>query len=186
MSGTLLALATTGWGSPAGAAPLPDALALTVEPRTTSVVLGEAFDLTVTISNNGTSATDQLVVHLDITNPDQSTSVDPEDWTPTLNRTVDAIAPGRSTAIAWSLQPISPGTFAAYAVALSPGADSVTASNVLEVRVADRRSLNPGGVLPIVISVPGLVLSLLLLQRWFARRDRGRATVPPAAGGVAG
>lgn len=156
----------------AGASQLTDTVVLTIDPSNVDVVLGENFDITVTVSNDGIDPTPPLVIHLDITDPDQFTSVDPEDWTATLSQRIGSIEPGESVTVNWNLQPISPGTFSTYAVALSPGVDSVAASNVVGVNVSDQRTLNPGGILPVSLAAPSIVGVLLLMQMRFARRIR--------------
>lgn len=162
----------------AGATQLADTVSITIDPPNIDVVLGENFDLTVTVSNTGTEPTPPLVAHLDITDPEQSTSVDPEDWTPRLSQTIGPIAAGESVTVSWNLQPISPGTFATYAVVLSPGVDTIAASNVVEVRVSDQRTLNPGGILPVSLAAPSIVGVLLLMQMRFARRIRKSEPTP--------
>ncbi len=154
----------------AGAQGLDETVVVSIEPATRSVVLGENLGATVTVTNTGPSASAPLVVHLDITDPAQSISVDPEDWTPTLSRSVGALEPGEATMVEWELQPISAGTFMAYAVVLSPDLDTISASEVLEIRVVDQRSLNPGGILPVAIAAPAIVGTLLLVQMRLARR----------------
>ena len=124
------------------------------------------------MTNQGDTPTPPLVLHLDITDPDRSTSVDPEDWTSTLSKDVGVVAPGHSATLHWPVQPISGGTFAAYAVALSPGVDDLASSNVAQVNVAVQRSLNPGGILAAALVTPAIVGALLLLQLRLARRPR--------------
>ena len=98
----------------------------------------------------------------DVTSPHTDGSVDPEDWTATLSRSVGRLDPGATATIPWSIQPISPGRFLVYAVVLAADSDDVAGSNVLAVDVADRRSLNPQGVLPVVVIVPFAVGSIFL------------------------
>jgi len=182
----LLAMTTTGFLLPSSALAVapsafdvaPSAIDLVgvtiqVVPAATDVLLGEATDLSVVVTNNGSQPTAPIVVHLDITDPTSSTSVDPEDWTSTLSRTVGSIAPGATTSVAWTIQPISGGTFALYAVAIIVGADSLAASNVVEFTVADQRSLNPGGILPVALGVPAAVGLLLLIRIRPVRRGAG-------------
>ncbi len=166
--------------SPAGANPLAETVTVIVDPPSSSVVLGEAIDLSVAVTNGGPAASPPLVVHIDITKPDQATSVDPEDWTSTLSKPIGVLEPGQTVVVDWNIQPISAGTFATYAVALAPGVDNIAASNVAEVRVADQRSLNPGGILPVAIGAPALVGGLLLAQMYFARRGRRRTSPAPS------
>lgn len=177
---SVLALMTPAASTPANApsldtGSLDEVLTLTIDPPNSSVVLGESLTLRISVSNDGPTSTPELVVHLDITDPEQATSVDPEDWTPTLSKPIGSLSAGDTRTIDWDIQPISGGTFAAYAVALSPGVDSLAPSNILQVQVEDRRSLDPGGILPVVIGAPTLVGALLAFQIFSARyrpRDR--------------
>lgn len=141
-----------------------------VEVGDRSMELGESRHLQVQVTNNATTASPPLTVHLDITDPAAAHSVDPEDWTSTLNQTTPALPPGAGATLEWTLQPISGGSFALYAVALAPGADTLASSNVLTIEVTDRRSLNPGGIAPVAIGIPGLVGAALLVQVTRARR----------------
>lgn len=171
-------LVLTGFGdSSARAEGIVDAVTVRIEPTTSSLTLGENLDLRISVTNNGARPSPPLVIHLDITDPDRSTSVDPEDWTPTLSKVVGVVAPGDTVTVDWNIQPISSGTFAAYAVALSPGIDDLATSNVLQVAVADQRTLNPGGILFVALGAPALVGALLLLQVQLARRTRSRPDV---------
>jgi uncharacterized membrane protein len=176
------ALPVLGWVSIPYAAAEPAANAVTVElrPAKSSVRLGESLDLRIIVTNHGTSSTSPLVVHLDITDPTRSTSVDPEDWTSTLSKRVEPLAAGHGTTVRWTVLPISSGTFAAYAVALAPGADKLATSNVLQVVVTGKRALNPGGILLVAIGMPCLVGALLTLQ--VARTRRRRGALARAAG----
>lgn len=145
---------------------------VTISPTTSAVVLGGDFDLQVTVTNNATVATQPLAIHLDITDPEQKASVDPEDWTSTLTKQIGVVGPGETVTVDWNLQPIAPGTFTAYAIALAPGSDSVAVTNTLTVTVEDQRSLNPGGILAVSIAAPLAVGSLLGVQQISARRVR--------------
>lgn len=163
-------ISTLGLVTSSGAEALED-LNVAVEPRSHSVILGETFTVQITVTNDGDEATEPLVLHIDITDPQKPTSVDPEDWTSTLSRTIGVVNAGRSLTVDWELQPIAGGDFAVYAVALSAGAETLSPSNVLSVSVQDQRSLNPGGILPVAIGAPLVVAGLLLLQMRFARRQ---------------
>lgn len=175
ISFVLVALLTLGWfGLPSARADGLTDIVVRVEPTTSALSLGGNLDLRITMKNSGAQSSPPLVIHLDITNPDRSTSVDPEDWTATLSKSVGRIAGGDTITVDWSIQPISSGTFAAYAVALSPGAADLATSNVSRIDVADQRTLDPNGILVAAIGVPSLVGALLLLQIRLARRTRDR------------
>ena len=159
----------------AASAQITGTVDVTVHPTTEQVVLGESFEIDIDITNNGTGATPPLVIHIDITDPTSDSSVDPEDWTSTLSKTTGVIEAGQTHSVTWSLQPISPGTYSIYAVALSPGIDNSTISNIVTIEVADQRSLNPGGILPVALATPTIVGVILVFQ---TRRNRvGRSTI---------
>lgn len=155
--------------APASAESLVD-VTVVVEPLDVSIDLGTSFDITVTMTNGTTRPVTGLVAHIDITALDSESSVDPEDWTSTLSRSVSPLEPGQSATLSWTLQPIAAGQFTVYAVGLAPEATDVSSSNVLVVNVADRRSLNPNGILPVSISLPVVVGGLLVTQQRRGRR----------------
>ncbi len=166
VAGLLLMLAPAS----SSAHTISEDISVVVEPTAATVVLGEHIDIRVSVTNTGSDPTAALVSHIDITDPNESTSVDPEDWTATLSKAVGSLQPGATVTVSWRIQPISAGTYSLYAVALAPGDDTIAASNVLEVNVDDHRSLNPNGILPVAIGAPVLVGGLLVLQLRFARR----------------
>ncbi len=116
---SLLSLGSWCVPAPAQAEGLARTIAVRIDPTTSAVDLGGAVDLSVEVTNNGAASSPPLVVHLDITDPARSTSVDPEDWTATLSRRVGRVAAGASVTVDWTIQPISSGTLATYAVVLS-------------------------------------------------------------------
>ncbi len=166
----LLVGAGAGAGAGASGAGALDGVEVTVEPTSAQVLLGESTTITVAVTNHGGQASDDLVVHIDITDPTSGSSVDPEDWTATLSKRVGVVAPGSTATVGWDIQPVSGGSFVLYAVVLAPGAETVSASNVLEVIVTDQRSLNPGGILPAAIGATAVVGALLIVQLRRARR----------------
>lgn len=162
--------------TPATASPLDDSISVSIEGSASSLVLGGDLELAITVANNGSEASPPLIVHLDITEPTSTGSVDPEDWTATLSKQVGVIDAGDTAVVDWRLQPISGGDFVIYAVAISPGLDDLASSDLAAVNVVSKRSLNPGGILPVAIGVPGLVALLLVAQMRHARRTAGRTS----------
>lgn len=157
---------------PSTAASVPlDSVSVSVEPASASVDLGQSLVLHVTVTNTGSRPTAALAVHLDITDPSRSASVDPEDWTSTLSRKVDPVPAGGATTLDWPIQPIAGGSFLAYVVALYPAGTNLVSSNAVRVDVGHRRTLNPSGILAVAIGVPLLIGGLLLTQ---LRRSRRR------------
>ncbi len=167
-------MVAVGFGAlPSAAAQSPANVELSVSAAGDSVVLGDSLQLRVTVANRSADPTAPLAVHLDVTDPTSTTSVDPEDWTTTLTRSVGVLAPQATTSLEWTVQPVAAGTYTVYTVALSAGSEALASSNALQVTVQDRRTLDPGGILPVALGVPLLVGALLLLQRWWARRSPG-------------
>lgn len=166
----------------AAGAQIGDAVTVAISPTDNPVVLGESFEVTIDVTNNGGEATPPLVIHIDITDPRAEGSVDPEDWTSTLSKAIGEVDAGATRTLTWRLQPISRGTFSLYAVALSPGVDNTTVSNIVTVDVADRRSLDPGGILPVAVAAPAITGGLLALQTRRRRRSAGSASSMPQTG----
>ena len=155
-------------GAPAAAAQGGD-VEVTIEPAELRTDVGKAVPVAVTVTNLADRPTDDLVVHIDITDPRRAGSVDPEDWTVTLTRSAGVIPPTESVSLTWDLEPISGGRFTLYAVAMSPDSTTIVASEGVEVVVDERRALNPQGVLPVALVTP-LAVGGLLLVRWNTRR----------------
>lgn len=138
---------------------------------------GETFTFSSQITNHGLEATPPLIANLNFVATDRSTYVDPEDWSPQRTVRLHPIAPGASASQTWTVKPVLGGDIAAYVVVLPEppalaNAGPLAASPALRLHVEERRPLNPGGVLPVIVAVPG-VLALafvgLQLSRW-ARR----------------
>ena len=157
-----------------------DDLEVSIRPEMVDLTLGENVEIIVSVTNHGSVPTDDLVAHIDITDPTRAGSVDPEDWTATLSRGVGVIQPGATSSATWDLHPISGGRFTVYAVALSPNNAAVHATaRAIDFNVDHQRTLNPEGVLPIALATP-LVIGGLLLAQWRLSRTR-RPSPSPAA-----
>lgn len=147
-------------------------LEVRVEPSALTVDVGQRIELTVTVTNRSAEPSASLAAHLDITDPTGSGSVDPEDWTATLTRQIGVVEGGATETITWPMTPISGGRFVAYVLLIpTAGEQQLTASNVVQLVVDERRTLNPQGVLPVAAGAPVLVGLLLIGQRWRTRRE---------------
>ena len=87
--------AVIGLGPGAFANEVAQPISVSVQPTAVSTEVGATTDLKIEVTNNGSAATADLVVHLDITNPSLEGSVDPEDWTTTLTQVIGTIPAGR-------------------------------------------------------------------------------------------
>lgn len=168
-----LAVAAAVFLPVAATAQIDTGVTVAVDPASDEVVLGDSFEISVAVANTADAPTPPLAIHIDITDPASDGSVDPEDWTSTLTKSLGAVDPGTARTLTWTLQPISAGRYSIYAVALSSGGDDGALSNIATVTVDDQRSLDPGGILPVAIAMPSVIGGLLLfrLRRRGARSD---------------
>ena len=128
-----------------------------------SVLTGETFTFTSEVTNSGSEATPPLIVNLAFVAIDQSTYVDPEDWSPERTLSVAPVPADSSATQTWTVKPVLP-----QPPALA-GAGPLAASPAILLHVEEHRTLNPGGVLPVVLAVPG-VLALAFAGLRVARR----------------
>ncbi len=141
---------------------LVDDLRVSISTSAVRSVTGESFSFTSTIANEGAAATPALVANLNFVSLDGSVYIDPEDWSPDRTLPVPSIAPGASTTQSWTVNPVLAGDVAVY-LAVIPAAYDVAStvapatSPAIHLHVDARRSLNPGGVLPVVLAVPGVL-----------------------------
>jgi len=138
----------------------------------TTTHLGDRFTFRSTVVNHGRTAARGLIAHLNVVGLEPSVYVDPEDWSSHRTSYLKALPPGRSATITWRLQAVSAGTFDVYVAVLphSAIARPPTTGPAVRVAVADRRTLNSGGILPLALGVPALLGLFALAVR--LRRSR--------------
>jgi hypothetical protein len=134
-------------------------LSATVDRPRISTQLGRSFEFRSTISNSGPRAARGLVAHLSVLSLRDDPYVDPEDWSPQRVVFLDAIPAGGSRILRWRMTAVNAGTFGIYVTVLSrdaAGGSARPAPNTptVALRVTQRRTLNSGGILPLVIAIP--------------------------------
>ncbi len=157
----------------AGGAGAQSGLSVTVDRGSISAGLGETFSFRTTIANRASTATDPLIAHLNILSLSAGLYVDPEDWSSERTQYIGPIPAGESRAIAWKVKAVNGGSLAAY-VAVLPEARATeppSTSPTIQISVAERRTLNSGGILPLAVGVPALI-GLLAGGVGLARRRR--------------
>jgi hypothetical protein len=127
-----------------------------VDRQRVETQLGHRFVFRTTIANRGAASSEAVVAHLNVLSLRRGVYVDPEDWSSDRTRYLRPIPAGGSTTITWKLQAVNPGEFAAYVAVLPQKgpARPPTASAVVQVAVADRKTINSGGILPLALGVP--------------------------------
>jgi hypothetical protein len=131
-----------------------------------STRIGEDFGWRTAIANPGRARLSGLVAHLNIVSWDPDVYVDPEDWSSQRTRYLAPLAAGESVEIPWTVKAVNSGRFSVYVVVL--GAQRPVVSPVLGVRVAEHRTIDAGGALPLAVGVPallGLVMIGVRLRR---------------------
>ncbi len=157
----------------AGGAGAQSGLSVTVDRGNISAGLGETFSFRTTIANRASTATEPLIAHLNILSLSAGLYVDPEDWSSERTQYIGPIPAGESRAIAWKVKAVNGGSLAAY-VAVLPEVKATgppTTSPTIQISVAERRTLNSGGILPLAVGVPALI-GLLAGGVGLARRRR--------------
>jgi hypothetical protein len=150
-----------------------NAVAVKLDRGEVATKIGRHFTFVSTITNPSDRAASGLVAHLNVLSDDPGVYVDPEDWSSQRTRYLPPIGAQQQLRLTWDIQAVNSGNLAIFVAALprhGPGAISV--SPPLRVTVAQRRTLNSGGVLPLVLGIPGLVGLLTLgvrRRRAFAR-----------------
>jgi hypothetical protein len=166
VAGAVLVLAA------APAAASPGAVTVSVDRTQVSTRLGKTFQFHTRIDNNGTAPVAGLVAHLNVLSLRAGVYVDPEDWSSHRARYLASIPPGGSTTLTWWLKSVNAGRIGVY-VAVLPGNGTPvrpTTGPTLRVSIADRKSLNSGGIVPLAVGVPALIGLFLLAVR--LRRSR--------------
>jgi hypothetical protein len=147
--------------------------ATTVELDRTRVLtrIGEHFAFASTIRNDSAQTQNDLVAHLNVLSSDPGTYVDPEDWSSHRTRYLAPLAPHEARRVTWTVTAVNGGSITIY-VAVLPrhGSGQVAVSAPLRVEIAKRRTLNSGGVLPLVLGIPALLGLTALGMR--ARRQK--------------
>lgn len=148
----LIALLVTA-AAPAAAA--QNGLEVGLDKANIETTLGRVHGIEATIANRTGSRTGNLVAHLNVASLD-GTYVDLEDWSAEVTKAVSPVEPGESTTVTWDFQAVNAGSFSVYVVLL-PGKGPLVASSAVRVDVAEQRTLDAGGALPVAIAVPILL-----------------------------
>ena len=145
-------------------------VSVTVDRIGVATGLGKRFAFRSTVVNTGPGEARGLVAHLNVASLRPGVYVDPEDWSTSRTRYLDPIPAGATATVRWSLQAVNAGSFAVYVAVLSADAAGrpPTVGRAVRVTVAERRTLDAGGILPLALGVPavlGLAAGGLALRR---------------------
>ncbi len=154
-------------------APASAAVVATPDRARVSTELGRTFSFATYVADDGSRGSGPVVAHLDVVSLDPAVYVDPEDWSAARTRYLGPIAPGTPRRVSWSVKAVNSGAFAVYVTVVRPdGTGTPVTGPAVRVTVADRQTLDAGGILPLAIGTP-LALGLVAALSW---RRRMRAT----------
>lgn len=142
-----------------GAAVASDDVSVTVDRSRITTKLGQRFVFRTTIGNDASTATGSLIAHLNVLSLRNGVEVDPEDWSTHRTRYLGTIPAGASRTITWKIHAINSGRLALY-VAVLPQAGvnrPPTTGQTVQLVVAERETLNSGGILPLALGIPALL-----------------------------
>jgi hypothetical protein len=161
----LLLAAARSYAAPSGVIVISD------DRTSVSTRLGQSFSFHSTVTNRGPTAAAGLIAHLNVLSVRRGVYVDPEDWSSQRTRYLPMIPPGGKAVVTWRIKVVDSGSIGIYVAVLRAGAhDPPVTGPTLTMAIADRRSLDAGGILPLALGMPALLLLLLLGVRLARRR----------------
>jgi hypothetical protein len=166
------ALAAAGFLS-ASAAAATGPLTVSIDRAHVSTRLGHTFVFHSTIANHGDTAAAGRIAHLNVLSLRPGVYVDPEDWSSHRTRYLSPIPAHGSTTLRWQVKAVNAGSIGVY-VAVVPASGTPVrppTGPLLDVAIADRKSLNTGGIAPLALGVPLALVALLVVVR--VRRRAG-------------
>lgn len=136
-----------------------DGVSIAVNRTNISTRLGDNFSFRTRIANQGAAATGTLVAHLNILSLENGVYVDPEDWSSRRTVYLDPLRPGASRTITWTMKAVNSGSFAAYVAVLPQRAPArrPATGRAVRIEVAERRTIDSGGILPLALGIPCLI-----------------------------
>jgi hypothetical protein len=149
-------------------------VAVGVDRTRISAVLGDHFVFRATVVNRGTAPATGLIAHLNVLSLRPGLYVDPEDWSADRTKYLGTLPPGGSRTLTWRLQAVAPGRLGIYVAVLAERAAGAVpvAAPAVHVAIAERRTLNAGGIVPVALGVPALLGALALVAGVWRPSDR--------------
>jgi hypothetical protein len=149
-----------------------DGVSVGVDRTEITTQLGHKFHFRSTFRNPGSAPSIGLIAHLNVLSVRSDVYVDPEDWSSHRTKFLPAIPARGSLTVNWPMEAVNHGSFDVYVTLVS--ADEVgrvpAIGPAVRVSVADRKTLNSGGIVPLALAVPALLGLLTLGLRY--RRER--------------
>jgi hypothetical protein len=170
--GALVLTGFTGLLLAGNGTPAAGRVTVAVDRTAISTSLGHKFVVRTKIANDGTAPATDLIAHLNVLSLRNGVYVDPEDWSSNRTRYLPPIPARGSTSITWKMQAVNSGTIGVYVAVLprSGAPQPPTTSPTVRISIAERKTLNSGGILPLALGMPAF-LGLLALGVRLRRRS---------------
>lgn len=149
----------------------PAEVSVTVNRARISTKLGGKFTFRSTVTNRGSTAASGLIAHLNVLSLKDGVYVDPEDWSSDRTRYLDPIPAGGSITTTWRMQAVNDGDFGIYVAVLPESGEArpPTTGPAIHLAVAERKTLNAGGIVPLALGIPALLGLLTIGLRVYRR-----------------
>ena len=167
-----LVLALTAAAALVAGAHAADRVSVGVDRTEIATRLGHKFHFHSTFRNSGGAPASGLIAHLNVLSLHGDVYVDPEDWSSHRTKFLPPIPAGGSLTVNWPLEAVNHGSFDVYVTLVSPGeaGRAPAIGPAVHSAVADRKTLNSGGIVPLALGIPALLGLLTLGARY--RRAR--------------
>jgi hypothetical protein len=141
------------------------------------VKTGDTTEVQTTVHYDGVGQSTPMVVALNIVNLGEGDPVDPEDWSPERSQVVEPLAPGETAVQSWIINAILSGDYMIYLTVIpEPRGAGETSQPVsspgIHLVVAAYSPLNPGGVLPVAVGMPLVLLGIFGWQKLQLQRRK--------------
>jgi hypothetical protein len=148
-------------------------ISVTVNRPRIATQLGHKVSFRTTIENHSSTWSGPLIAHLNVLSRRSGVEIDPEDWSTHRTRYLGSIPAGGSRTITYPVHAINTGRIALYVAVLPQvgAAQPPITGPAVQLVVANRDTLNAGGILPLALGIPAL-LALIAGGMQYARRRR--------------
>jgi hypothetical protein len=166
-----LAVLALAGSATASAAPAT-AVRVTADRVTFAPALGETFSFSTPVVNAGDEPVSGLVAHLNILSYRAGVYVDPEDWSSERTQYLPPLAPGANATLRWRVKAVTAGSIGLSVTVVQAGAAGVepAVGPAIRASVAGRKTFDTGGLLVLIVGVPGVLALTGLSVRGVRRR----------------
>lgn len=151
--------------------PLP--LVMEVLSSTTlSGTAGDYVTVKAQITNTGKNPLGDLTTYLSLMDLDNKMPVDLEDWSVEKGLYIETIESQQTLPLEWKIHFVKAGAYALIIIAETPLSSAIPqVSAITQFKVAPKRNLNPGHVLPVALGTPLILIVILSLLAYKRRVD---------------